>query len=80
MTDEKTIMARLRQLPEDKKREALHFIEFLHKKHIQETTKPRSSMGVLSHLGVVHTEEDLKEARRDMWEHSRENSSERTLV
>ena len=63
---EKQIMERLRELPVEQQREVWHFAEFLHQKYVP--TKPYKSVrGLWADLGVDPTEEEIDEARRDLW-------------
>lgn len=45
MTEEKTILARINQLPEKLKQEVLDFAEFLQKKHVQGRKANRRKAG-----------------------------------
>ena len=63
---EQSVIEKLRVLPEDKQEEVLDFVEFLERKTLPKTN-PRSVMGALSHLNVHVAEEDIAEARREMW-------------
>jgi len=66
MSIEEMILDTLRQLPPEKQREVLDFLEFLKQKHIPK--RPRLSLkGLCSDLGLHITEEDIKESRREMW-------------
>lgn len=66
MTLEQTILETLRELPPHKQQEVLDFVQFL--KH-KEAHKPprRSLMGLCSDLKIDITEEDITEARKEMW-------------
>lgn len=60
------IIAKLRTLPPHKQMEVRDFVEFLI--HKEGPKRPRRSMmGALEHLGIKITEEDIAEARREMW-------------
>jgi hypothetical protein len=66
MTIEEAVAEKLRALPPEKKQEVLDFVEFL----VQRSTvkPPRQSVeGLWADLGVHITEEDIAEARREMW-------------
>lgn len=66
MNLEQTIMEKLKALPSDKQQQALDFIEFLEQKH--GISRPRRSvLGIASDLRIDITEEDIAEARREMW-------------
>ena len=66
MTIEEMVMEKLRGLPPEKQKEVLEFVESL--KPDGSTRKPlRSLEGLLEDLNVDITEEDIAEARREMW-------------
>jgi len=60
------IIAKLRALPVDKQREVLDFVEFLQQQSTQKRPR-RSTEGLWAHLGFDITEEDIAQARREMW-------------
>jgi len=63
---EEAVLEKLRMLPADKQREVLDFVEFLQLKNIGK--RPRRSLkGLCADLGIHITEEDIAEARREMW-------------
>jgi hypothetical protein len=66
VTLEEHILERLRALPPEKQKEVLSFIDSL-----RETNGPkkplRSLRGLWADLGFHVTEEDIAEARREMW-------------
>jgi Protein of unknown function (DUF2281) len=63
---EQTVVEKLRALAPDKQQEVLDFAEFLEQK--TPTKQPRRSlMGLFADLGVDISEEDIAEARREMW-------------
>jgi hypothetical protein len=66
MTIEDAVVEKLRILPPEKKQEVLDFAEFLLQRS---TVKPplQSVEGLWADLGVQITEEDIAEARREMW-------------
>lgn len=66
MAIEETIIARLRELPEAQRQTVLHFVEFLIARNLNDAA-PRSLMGAWANMGIDITEEDIAEARRDMW-------------
>jgi hypothetical protein len=66
MTTEEMILDKLRALPPEKKQEALDFVEFLDQKCRGKRPYP-SLHGLCADLGVDISEEDIAEARRDMW-------------
>jgi Protein of unknown function (DUF2281) len=60
------VLAKLRTLPYEQQKQVLDFIEFLQQK--QAPKRPRKSLkGLFADLGVHITEEDIAEARREMW-------------
>ncbi|MCA9805031.1 MAG: DUF2281 domain-containing protein [Cyanobacteria bacterium HKST-UBA02] len=66
MSLDESFLEKLRQLPPDKQREAIDFVEYLHKKSY--TTAPRRSLkGLWADLDLDLSTEDLAEARKDMW-------------
>ncbi|OQW92484.1 MAG: hypothetical protein BWK78_01575 [Thiotrichaceae bacterium IS1] len=73
MNIEQAILNHLNKLPPDKQQEVLDFVEFLttridHSQPPDDQKKPAPlSMGALAHLGVHITQEEIKEARREMW-------------
>ncbi len=66
MTIEEMVVGKLRELPPEKQKEVLEFVESL--KTEGGTKKPlRSLEGLLEDLNVDITEEDIAAARREMW-------------
>ena len=66
MTIEDMVLEKLRGLPPEKQKEVLEFVESL--KPVGDTEKPlRSLEGLLEDLNIDITEEDIAEARREMW-------------
>lgn len=66
MSVEQSIIEKLRALPPDKQQEILDFAEFLERK-TQTKIPRRSSLGLCADLGAHITEEEISEARREMW-------------
>lgn len=66
MTLEEALLEKIRQLPADKKQEVLHFAESLFD---QESRKAPlvSPKGFWSHWEEEFTEEEITEARQEMW-------------
>ncbi|MBG1270366.1 DUF2281 domain-containing protein [Nostoc sp. WHI] len=66
MNIEQAVLEKLRQLPIDKQQEVLNFADFLHQKI---TPKPplRSVKGLWAGLDIDITEEDIAQARKEMW-------------
>ena len=66
MTIEEMVLERLRDLPPEKQKEVLAFVESLKEK--DGARKPlRSLEGLWADLGIEITEDDIAEARREMW-------------
>jgi hypothetical protein len=66
MTIEEQVLEKLRDLPPEKQKEVLDFVDFLKEKN--GTKKPlRSLRGLWADLNINITEEDIAEARREMW-------------
>lgn len=66
MTIEEKVLQKLRELPEEKQREVLGFVESL--KKTDGPRRPRRSLrGLWADLGIEITEEDITQARREMW-------------
>jgi hypothetical protein len=65
-TIEQSILEKLRALPPDKQQEVLDFAEFLEHKAVAKQPR-RSLMGLCADLNIHITEEDIAEARREMW-------------
>jgi hypothetical protein len=66
MNLEQSLLEKTRQLPVDKQLELLDFAEFLAQKSVRE--RPLKSIkGLCADLKVDITEEDIKEARQEMW-------------
>lgn len=69
MNIEQTVIEKLRALPVERQQEVLDFVEFLERKTT--TPRPRRSLeGLWADLGIELTEEDIAEARREMWGNS----------
>ena len=66
MTIEEMVLEKLRGLPPEKQKEVLEFVDSL--KPAEGATKPlRSLEGLWEDLNIDITEEDIAEARREMW-------------
>jgi hypothetical protein len=66
MTIEQKLLEKLRDLPPERQKEVLDFVDSLVKKNGSE--KPRHSLrGLWADLNIHITEEDIAEARREMW-------------
>jgi hypothetical protein len=66
MNIEQAVLEKLRQLPVDKQQELLNFAEFLHQKNTPKTPL-RSVRGLCADLKIDITEEDIAQARQEMW-------------
>ena len=66
MTVEQAVVERLRELPPERQQEVLDFVQSL-----QQQSAPkrpgRSLMGLWADLDMRVTDEDIAEARREMW-------------
>ena len=66
MTVKEAVLEKLETLPVAKQQEVLDFVEFLESK--QPVRNPRRSLkGSLAHLNFEWTEEDMQQARNEMW-------------
>ena len=66
MTIEQQVLEKLRDLPPDKQKEVLDFVDFLKEKNSPK--KPRRSLlGLWADLNTRITEEDIAQARREIW-------------
>lgn len=61
-----SVVATLQSLPPEKQKEVLDFAEFLRGKNENKQSR-RSLKGALAHLNLNISEEDIDEARREMW-------------
>ena len=67
MSIEQSVLEKLRDLPPEKQQEVLDFAEFLGQKQTAAKRPRRNWIGLTSDLSVDLTEEDIAEARREMW-------------
>lgn len=66
MTVKEAVLEKLDALPTFRQQELLDFAEFLEAKQL--VRKPRRSLkGSLAHLNIKFTEQDMREARNEMW-------------
>ncbi len=65
MTIEEQVLEKLRELPPEKQKEVLDFVDFLKEKN-GSANPLRSLEGLLADLNVDITEEDIAKARREM--------------
>jgi predicted signal transduction protein with EAL and GGDEF domain len=66
MNIEQAVLEKLRQLPVDKQQQLLDFAEFLSQKTTSKMPL-RSVRGLCADLKVDITEEDIAQARQEMW-------------
>jgi len=66
MTIEEKVLEKLRELPPEKQKEVLDFVRSLQENN-GSPRKLRSLEGLLEDLNVDFTEEDIAQARREMW-------------
>ncbi len=66
MTIEQQVLEKLRDLPPEKQKEVLDFVDFLKEKNSTKKER-RSLLGLWADLDFHVTEEDIAEARREMW-------------
>ncbi|MEG4805493.1 DUF2281 domain-containing protein [Microcoleus sp. ARI1-B5] len=66
MNLEQAVLDKLRTLPPDKQQEVLDFAEFLQKKILPKRAL-KSVKGLCADLKVDITEEDIAQARQEMW-------------
>ena len=67
MNIEQSVLEKIRELPVDKQQEVLDFAEFLYQK--REAKLPlRSVKGLWADLDIDLTEDDIAQARKEMWE------------
>jgi hypothetical protein len=66
MTVEKTVLEKVKVLPPNRKQEVLDFVEFIEAKEAKKQPR-RSLYGELADLDIKITEEDIAEARKEMW-------------
>jgi hypothetical protein len=66
MKIEEAVLQNLQTLPFEKKQEVLDFVKFLHKKHVSEQPR-RNPIGLFAELKLDITEDDIAEARCELW-------------
>jgi hypothetical protein len=66
MTIEEKVLQKLRELPPEKQKEVLDFVHSLQENN-GSPRKLRSLEGLLEDLNVDFTDEDIAQARREMW-------------
>jgi hypothetical protein len=65
MSIEQQVIEKLRELPPEKQKEVLDFAAFLTRE--ESPRKLRSLEGLLEDLNLDITEEDIAQARKEMW-------------
>jgi hypothetical protein len=65
MTIEEQVLQKLRELPPERQEEVLAFVGYLKEK--SKNGPRRSLLGLWSKLNVKVSEQDIAEARREMW-------------
>ena len=66
MTVEEVLIEKVKVMPMNRKQEVLDFAEALEEK--EANPQPRQSLyGILADLDIKITEEDIAEARKEMW-------------
>ena len=66
MTIEEQVAEKLRNLPPEKQKEVLDFVDSLKEKNGARSPR-RSLRGLWKDLNIEITEEDIAQARREMW-------------
>ena len=74
MTIEQQVLQKLRELPPEKQREVLDFVDSLEKEH-SKPKKLRSLEGLLEDFNVDISEQDIATARREVWGNFRRDIS-----
>ena len=69
MSLEEAVVEKLRALPPQHQQEVLEFVESLEQRGaVKQPRQPRRNVkGLLADLNVTLTEEDIAQARREMW-------------
>ena len=64
---ENELLRKWRSLPDEKRQEALNFMQHLDSK-TQQMSKPlRSALGICSHLNIAIDASDIDETRQELW-------------
>lgn len=66
MSSDEALLEQIKVLPPDLKKEVTHFIEFLQTK-VKKETPTVSLEGIWADMDVNISEEDIDEARNEMW-------------
>ena len=67
MTSEEVLLEKFKVLPPNRQQELLDFAEFLESKEAINKTPRVSLKGIWADMNVNITEEDIREARNEMW-------------
>ena len=67
MTIEQQVIEKFRDLPAEKQKEVLDFVDFLKEKNGGPKKPCRNLLGLWADLNIQITEEDTAQARREMW-------------
>ena len=67
MSIEEAVVEQLKALPPDKQHEVLEFVKTLRIQGTGDHTPSKSLLGLWADFDVKVTEEDIAEARREMW-------------
>ena len=66
MISEEVLLEKIKVLPPNLKQKAMDYVESLQGETVP-TQKRKSLQGSLAHLNIKFTEQDLREARNEMW-------------
>lgn len=66
MISEDVLLEKIKVLPPNLKQKAIDYIESL-QSNVVPTQKRKSLKGSLAHLNIKITDEDIREARNEMW-------------
>ena len=67
MTVEDVELEKMKVLPPLRKNEVLDFVEFLEQKEYKRPRPRQILKGALQHLNIKFTDQDLREARNEIW-------------
>lgn len=67
MSVDESFLQKLRDLPPEKQREAIDFVEFLHNKTVVAKSTRQSIKGLWADLGIDITEQEITSARIECW-------------
>ena len=66
MISEEVLLEKIKVLPPDLKRKAIEFVDSL-QSEVRTRQMKKSLKGALAHLNIKITDEDIREARNEMW-------------